>query len=147
QAVEVLARGMEDPLDVAQGLAELLHHPDRGRVEQEGARALTKHLDEIGALRIAVAGCPFRIDRRRTGALCNHLDRGQVRLARIDHAVFSWHLLCWSQRLCGMPRVGHASRPSLRIDSDATPSAGGRPASMQRSSPQPSTCAVTSESA
>ena len=65
EAGEVLARGVQDPLFVLDHVVELGEAADGGRVEQEGAGAATEDLDEVGALRVAVAGGALGVDRDR----------------------------------------------------------------------------------
>jgi hypothetical protein len=53
QAGEVLARGVEYPLLLANDLVELGERTDRRGVEQEHPGAATENLDEVGALGVA----------------------------------------------------------------------------------------------
>ena len=62
QAGEVLARGVQHPLVGLDGVVQFREVADGGRVEQEGARAAAVQLNQIGALRVAEAGCPFGVD-------------------------------------------------------------------------------------
>ena len=73
QAGEILARGVQHPLDVRHRLAERGQvvesvGEDRRGIEQERARLAAEDLDQVGALRVPEAGGPFGVDRDRPGA-------------------------------------------------------------------------------
>ena len=53
---------MQDPLEVADGALQRRHVADRRRVEQVHAGVAAEHLDQVGALGVPVARCPFGVD-------------------------------------------------------------------------------------
>ena len=83
QARQILGGGVQDPLDIGQGVCDGREIGTRDRVEQPGARALAPDLDEICPLAIAVAGRALRVDRRRTGA--SSKERGRADQSTLVH--------------------------------------------------------------
>ncbi len=73
EAEQVLAGGMDDPLRVRDCVGERSQRlvgyvAERQRVHQERPGALPAELDQVGALRVAVAGGALGVDGKRSGA-------------------------------------------------------------------------------
>ena len=86
QAGEVLARGVQDPLLVAdrRRASSVNGSPIGGRIEQEDAGAAAEDLDQVGALRVPEAGCALGVDRDRAGARGDRRDGGAVVVDGLD---------------------------------------------------------------
>jgi hypothetical protein len=91
QAREILARGVQHPLLVADDGLQLVERADGRGVEQEHAAASPEHLDEVGALRVPVAGGALGVDRDRSVPRGDRLHGLEVGLAVGDDVHLAVH--------------------------------------------------------
>ena len=86
QARKVLGGGVQDPLGVADGLADGGEVGTGDGVDEPGAGALAPDLDEVGALAVAVARRPLGVDAHRARARPDRLGGAHQR-ALVDDDV------------------------------------------------------------
>ena len=76
---------MDHPLGFGERRVEGAQIGAARRVDQCGAGAGASQLDEVGAVGVAVAGGPLRVDRDRSGAAGERLDGRLEGARRLDH--------------------------------------------------------------
>jgi hypothetical protein len=85
QAREILCRRMQDPLFGSNDVIEFAEIADCGGVKQKGASTPAENLNEVGALRIAIAACALGIDPYWPISLSYGTNGGKIIIAIIKN--------------------------------------------------------------